>query len=121
LAEAAVATGAVAMPVKLPPPDLGTEAQPEPKSMVVAAPDPAAAAEEPDAIGAEEDAAGVDEPEPEAAVEEPLELQAATPKAQLRASPDTAMKLCFTIFSLRDVCSLGEVRLGAAPRMRPVR
>ena len=34
------------------------------------------------------------------AVEEPLELQAATPKAQVRASPDTAMRLCFTIFSL---------------------
>jgi len=78
---------------------LGTEAQPEPKSMAVVAPDPAAAEEEPDAIGAEEDAAGADELAPEAAVDEPLELQAATPKAQLRASPDTAMSLCFTIFS----------------------
>jgi hypothetical protein len=87
--------------------------------MLVAATDPPAAAAEPDAIGAEEDAAGVDEPEPEAAVEDPLELQAATPKAQLRASPDTAMKLCFTIFSY--VCSLSEVRLAAAPRMRAVR
>jgi hypothetical protein len=87
--------------------------------MLVVAPDPPAAAEEPDAIGAEEDAAGVDEPEPEAAVEDPLELQAATPKAQLRASPVTAMKLCFTIFSY--VCSVCEVRLGAAPRMRAVR
>src|ERR1700753_820786 len=36
LAEAAVATGAVDMPVKLPAPDLGTDAQPEPKSMVLA-------------------------------------------------------------------------------------
>jgi hypothetical protein len=89
--------------------------------MLVAAPDPAAAAEEPDAIGAEDDAAGVDEPAPEAAVEEPLELQAATPKAQVRARPDTAMRLCFTIFSLRDVCSLSEVRLAAAPWMRAVR
>jgi hypothetical protein len=88
--------------------------------MLVVAPEPAAAAEEPDAIGAEEDAAGVDEPEPEAAVEDPLELQAATPKAQLRASPDTAMSLCFTIFSLRDGCSFSEVRLGAAPWMRAV-
>jgi hypothetical protein len=88
--------------------------------MLVAAPDPAAAAEEPDAIGAEEDAAGADVPEPEAAVEDPLEPQAATPKAQLRASPDTAMSLCFTIFSLRDGCSLDEVRLGAAPWMRAV-
>jgi hypothetical protein len=67
--------------------------------MAVVAPDPAAAEEEPDAIGAEEDAAGADELAPEAAVDEPLELQAATPKAQLRASPDTAMSLCFTIFS----------------------
>jgi hypothetical protein len=88
--------------------------------MLVVAPDPAAA-EEPDAIGAEEDAAGAAEPEPEAAVEEPLELQAATPKAQLRASPDTAMSLFFTVFSLRDVCSLSEARLGAAPRVRAVR
>jgi hypothetical protein len=88
--------------------------------MAVVAPDPAAAEEEPDAIGAEEDAAGVAEFEPEAAVEDPLELQAATPKAQLRASPDTAMSLFFTIFSLRDVCSLSEVRLGAAPWMRAV-
>jgi hypothetical protein len=89
--------------------------------MAVVAPDPAAAEEEPDAIGAEEDAAGVAEFEPEAAVEDPLELQAATPKAQLRASPDTAMSLFFTIFSLRDVCSFGEeVRLGAAPLMRAV-
>jgi hypothetical protein len=85
--------------------------------MLVVAPDPAA--EDPDAIGEEEDAAG-DELEPEAAVDEPLELQAATPKAQLRASPDTAMSLFFTIFSLRDVCSLSEVRLGAAPWMRAV-
>ena len=35
LADAAVATGAVDMPVKLPAPDLGTEAQPGPKSAVV--------------------------------------------------------------------------------------
>jgi hypothetical protein len=89
--------------------------------MLVVAPDPPAAAEEPDAIGAEEDAAGAAEPAPEAAVEEPLELQAATPKAQVRASPETVMKLCFTIFSLRDVCSVSEVRLGAAPLMRAVR
>jgi hypothetical protein len=93
--------------------------------MLVVAPDPAAAdpagAEEPDVIGAEDDAAGAAEPEPEAAVEDPLELQAAAPKAQLSASPDTAMSLRFTIFSLRDVCSLSEVRLGAAPRMRAVR
>src|SRR5947209_435866 len=33
LAEAAVATGAVAMPVKLPAPEAGTDEQPGPKSM----------------------------------------------------------------------------------------
>ena len=48
LADAAVATGAVAMPVKLPAPDLGTEAQPGPKSEVVDAAAPDAGA---DAIG----------------------------------------------------------------------
>ena len=92
--------------------------------MLVAAPDPAAAAAEPDAIGAEEDAAGADVLEPEAAVEDPLELQAATPKAQVRASPDTAMSLCFTIFSWFDFCSdnfcsLHEVRPKAAPGCGP--
>ena len=56
LADAAVATGAVAMPVKLPAPDLGTEAQPGPKSDVVDA--PAAEADE-DAIGELEAGIGV--------------------------------------------------------------
>jgi hypothetical protein len=92
--------------------------------MLVAAPDPdpePAAAEEPDAIGADDDAAGADVLAPEAAVEDPLELQAATPKAQVRASPDTAMNLCFTIFSWWDLCSVDEVRPRAAPSMRAVR
>jgi hypothetical protein len=101
LAEAAVATGAVAMPVKLPAPDFGTEEHPEPKSMAAAAPEPpAAGAEEPAAAGAEEpEAAGADEPEPEAAVDEPLELQAAAPRARLSARPDTARSWCFTVSS----------------------
>jgi len=43
LAEAAVATGAVAIPLKLPAPDFGTDEQAGPKSMAAAAPEPAAA------------------------------------------------------------------------------
>jgi hypothetical protein len=99
------------MPVKLPAPDLGTDAQPGPKSEVVA---PEA---DEDAIGADEAAAGV-ELEPAAAVDELLELQAAAPKAQVRASPDTAINLRFTMVSLRDQSLSAEVRLGAVPRMR---
>ena len=38
LAEAAVATGAADIPVKLPAPDFGTAAQPGPKSIAVVAP-----------------------------------------------------------------------------------
>jgi len=57
LADAAVATGAVAMPVKLPAPDVGTEAQPGPKSDVVDAAAPDAA--EDDAIGELEAGIGV--------------------------------------------------------------
>ncbi len=60
LADAAVATGAVDIPVKLPAPVFGTDAQAGPKSAVVAAsePPPAAVA---DAIGDEDEAAGADE------------------------------------------------------------
>jgi hypothetical protein len=79
------------MPVKLPEPDFGTEAHPMPKSMAAtAAPEPATAgAEEPAAAGAEEAAiVGLDEPD--AAEEEPLELQAAAPMARVSARPDTA-------------------------------
>jgi hypothetical protein len=83
LAEAAVATGAVDMPLKLPAPDFGTDEQAGPKSMTAAAaPDPATA-----------DEAGPGEPE--AADEEPPELQAAVPRARLTARPDTASRRCF--------------------------
>jgi hypothetical protein len=61
------------------------------------APDPPAADEE--AIGAEEDAAGVDA-DPDAAVEDPLELQAAAPMARVAASPDTARRRYFMVYSL---------------------
>jgi hypothetical protein len=95
--------------VKLPEPDFGTEAHPMPKSMAVAAePEPAAAgAEEPAAAGAEEAAiVGLDEPEPDAAEELPLELQAAAPMARVSASPDTARSWCFTVIS--PVCLFVE-------------
>jgi hypothetical protein len=82
------------MPVKLPAPVFGTEAQPGPKSAAVAAADPPAA--EPDAIGDEAEAAGEDA-EPDAPVVEPLELQAAAPMARAAASPDTARIRTFTI------------------------
>jgi hypothetical protein len=85
------------MPLKLPAPDLGTEEQPGPKSVVVTAPE----ADE-DAAGAEEEAAG-DELEPAAPVEELLELHAAAPRAQVRARPDTAINLWFTAVSLREL------------------
>jgi hypothetical protein len=76
LAEAAVATGAVAMPVKLPAPDLGTAAQPGPKSLA------AVAGEEDTAVGEE---AGEDEDE----------LHAAAPRLRLTARPDRARRRYF--------------------------
>jgi hypothetical protein len=78
LLDAAVATGAADMPVKLPAPDLGTAAQPGPKSDM--------AAEEADEdMDDDGDAAGdADELEDE---EEP---HAAAPMLRLTASPDNA-------------------------------
>jgi hypothetical protein len=73
------------MPVKLPAPDVGTDAQPEPKSVLTAAADPppllgvAAGA---DVMGADGDDA--------APVAEPLELHAAAPMAMPAASPEMA-------------------------------
>src|SRR5579859_899165 len=73
LADAAVATGAVAMPVKLPAPVLGTEEHPGPKSDMALADEPApdAIADEDDdamgddAMGDDEEAAGVVDEEDE--------------------------------------------------------
>ena len=64
LADAAVATGAVAMPLKLPAPDFGTDKQPEPKSMAAAAPPirPRPAPRRPRPGDADD--AGPDEPRP---------------------------------------------------------
>lgn len=57
---------------------------------MVTVPEPPAAGADEDDMGAEADAE-LAELEPEAALEEPLELQAATLRAQVRASPDTAI------------------------------
>ena len=88
LAEAAVATGAVDIPVKLPAPLFGTDAQAGPKSAVVAAPEPPPAVA--DAIGDEDEAAG-------AADEDVLELQAAVVRARPAAIPETARRRYFTV------------------------
>src|SRR6202034_1593069 len=85
LAEAAVATGAAAIPLKLPAPDLGTDEQPAPKSAAAAGL----------AIGAEVEAIGG------ADVEAPPELHAAAPMATLTASPDRASRRYFIFFLLR--------------------
>jgi hypothetical protein len=95
LAEAAVATGAVDMPLKLPAPDLGTDAQPEPKSVAGAEPEP-----EPDGIAAALDEPMADDEDlgaaDEAAVPPEL-LQAAVPIASPAATADTARMRTFTI------------------------
>jgi hypothetical protein len=88
----------VAIPVKLPAPVVGTEAQPEPKSIEAAAAEPPAADAVEDAIGAEEEAAGVDEL-PDAADEDELELHAAVLRARPAAMPVTARRRYFTVCS----------------------
>src|SRR5580700_10817780 len=94
LADAAVATGAVAMPVKLPAPVLGTDEHPGPKS------DMALAAEPLDAMGDDDDAMGDDEVGVAAGVvDDEVELHAAAPTARPAAMPDTASRrMFFTVF-----------------------
>jgi hypothetical protein len=82
------------MPVKLPAPDLGTDAQPEPKSIAVVAPDPPAADAEGDPMADDAEAVGVED-DPEAAVSEPLELQAAVVSARPATMPVAARILSF--------------------------
>jgi hypothetical protein len=77
LAEAAVATGAVAMPAKLPAPVFGTEEQAGPKSF---------------AALAEEAGAG--------AVDEADEPHAAVARPRLATSPAEARRRYFMVFSL---------------------
>jgi hypothetical protein len=97
LADAAVATGAVAMPVKLPAPVLGTDEHPGPKSDMALADEPA-----PDAMADDDDDAMGDDEVGAAAgvVDEEVELHAAAPAARLAAMPDTASRrMFFTVFS----------------------
>src|SRR3984885_12591320 len=109
LADAAVATGAVAIPVKLPAPDLGTEAQPGPKSDVVdaAAPDAGAGA---DAIGELDTGIGVlaaDDDGAEAAgvLELGELLHAAAPTARPAAATDAArMRYCMVTPCIGSIC-----------------
>jgi hypothetical protein len=107
LAEAAVATGAVDMPVKLPAPVFGTAEHPGPKSAVVLAdePDDAAAC----VAGAEAAAA--------APVEDAVELQAAAPTARAAAMPGTARRRrFFTVISLTVIALIMVVWCGALSR-----
>jgi hypothetical protein len=76
----------VAIPLKLPAPDLGTDEQPGPKSVAAVGADVLD-------IGAEVEAAGAD-------VEAPPELHAAAPMARLAASPDRASRRYFILFLL---------------------
>jgi hypothetical protein len=79
------------MPVKLPAPEAGTEAQPGPKSVVVA----------PELLAGADDMGSEAEAELAALVlEEPLELHAAAPRAQVRVRPVTARNLRFMISPL---------------------
>jgi hypothetical protein len=84
------------MPVKLPAPVLGTEAQPGPKSLAVVAPDDAPvddAAEAADDAGAELAGAAADD-------EDGLELHAAAVRARPAARPVVASKRIFMISPL---------------------
>src|SRR5581483_10180707 len=95
LAEAAVATGAVAMPVKLPAPVFGTEAQPGPKSV-------AAVAADEDAIGADaiaEDEALAEEAGADA-VEDADEPQAAVARPRPATRLAEAIRRYFMMISL---------------------
>ncbi|HEX5303722.1 MAG TPA: hypothetical protein VFW50_42685 [Streptosporangiaceae bacterium] len=93
-----MATGAVAMPVKLPAPVFGTEAQPGPKSLAAVAADDDAIGEEADAIGDEAfDEAG------EAAVEDAEEPHAAVARPRPATRVLAAMRRYFMVFSLIDV------------------
>jgi len=77
-----VATGAVDMPVKLPAPVLGTEAQPGPKSLLVVA--------VPEDAGIEE--AGIEEAGEDADDVDGLELHAVAVRARQAPRPEMASR-----------------------------
>jgi hypothetical protein len=79
------------MPVKLPAPDLGTDAQPAPKSLLVLADAPDAA----DEAMADEDAIGDEDVGALAAVLDADELHAAAPTAIAAAAPESAIRRRF--------------------------
>jgi hypothetical protein len=85
------------MPVKLPAPDLGTDAQPDPKSVVVAPElDGIAEAIDDELDGMADDEALADDPD-EAEVPELPELHAAAPSARPAVTTETATRRVFTI------------------------
>jgi hypothetical protein len=89
--------------VKLPAPDLGTEAQPGPKSDVVDAPAAAAEADE-DGIGDDAAADAEDEGVEAAGVLELL-LHAAAPTASPAAATEAArMRYCMMVTPCIDAC-----------------
>jgi hypothetical protein len=113
LAEAAVATGAVDIPLKLPAPDLGTDAQPEPKLVAVVEAEPDGMAE---AIEDDDEAEGADEAAEDEVPELP-ELQAARPRVRPAADTVTARIRRFTISPKVRSVSICSVR---AAGFRPV-
>ncbi|MGA2826759.1 MAG: hypothetical protein ABSF03_11630 [Streptosporangiaceae bacterium] len=93
-----MATGAVDIPLKLPAPDFGTDAQPVPKSADAVDPDGMADALDPPAAGAADaDEAADDGADEDEADVLPVLLQAAPPKASPAATADTARMRLFTI------------------------
>ncbi|HXP54469.1 MAG TPA: hypothetical protein VN847_05925 [Streptosporangiaceae bacterium] len=83
------------MPLKLPAPDLGTDAQPDPKSVVEAEPEDGMAEAIDELEGmAEDEALGADDDDAE--VPELPELHAAAPSARPAVTTETATRRVFT-------------------------
>jgi hypothetical protein len=109
------------MPLKLPAPDLGTDAQPEPKSMVVAPePDGVAGAIDDELDGIADDDAWADDDDDADVPLEPL-LQAAVPTASAAAATGMAR---MRVFMISPRCRSVFSSLGAGrddPGVRAVR
>jgi hypothetical protein len=86
------------MPLKLPAPDLGTDAQPDPKSVVVA-PELDGMAEA-DALDGAADDEALAADDDDAEVPELPELHAAAPSARPAVTTETATRRVFTISPL---------------------